>query len=203
MTNWTLEQKVQFSENQSTSKMSNTVIHITLKTVIISNSLLKKKKKRTMSGISRSRLLIRASGKMCRRTIQSEFLAWIKRNAGEQREKVLKLQKALEPFSCVKPSYITRLPATNGIPCSKVLFYGKKTNQKTKTFLADFINGERANNFLQTSVFKLIGFFFNYLILFCIFLPYPALLGTDLTQESKISSFRNSGSKFLVQTIRM
>lgn len=83
-----------------------------------------------MSGISRSRLLIRASGKMCRRTIQSEFLAWIKRNAGEQREKVLKLQKTLEPFSCVKPSYITGPPATNGIPYSKALYYGGGKTQK-------------------------------------------------------------------------
>lgn len=45
--------------------------------------------------------------------------------------------------------------------------------------------------------------FFNDFILFCIFLPYPPLLGTDLTQGSKIFSFRNSGSKFLVQTILM
>lgn len=52
-----------------------------------------------MSGISRSRLLITASGKMCKRTIQREFLAWMKGNVGDQRGKVLKLQKALEPFS--------------------------------------------------------------------------------------------------------
>jgi len=51
------------------------VIDKTLKAVIMLNNLLKKKKKKTMSGISRSRLLIRASGKMCRRTIQIEFLA--------------------------------------------------------------------------------------------------------------------------------
>lgn len=98
VTKWTLEQKVQFSENQSTSKMSNAVIHKTLKTVIILNSHLKKKKKKTISENSRSRLLIRASGKMCKRTIQSKFLASVKGNIGEQREEVLKLQKTLEPF---------------------------------------------------------------------------------------------------------
>lgn len=126
-----LEQKVQFSENQSTSKMSNTVIHKTLKTVIILNCLLNKKKKkdkRTMSGIPRSRLLMTASGKMCRRIIQSEFLAWIK---WEHKGKVLKLQKALQPFSCVKPSYVTNPPETNSIACSKtkVNIMGKQTNK--------------------------------------------------------------------------
>jgi len=62
---------------------------------------------------------------------------------------VLKLQQALKPFSCVKLSYITKPPETNGIPCSKALHYGKKKN-----LLTDFINGETAKSFLWTSVFK-------------------------------------------------
>lgn len=150
-----------------------------------------------MSGISRSRLLIRASGKMCRRTIQSEFLTWIKGNAGEQRGKVLKLQKALEPFSCVKPRYVTKPPETNGVPCSKGLHYGKKIPSSR---LYKWKNSQQSS---LDFCLQIHSRFFNYFILLCTFWHYPALLGTVLTQESKISSFRNSGSKFLVQTILM
>lgn len=145
---------MQFSENQSRSKMSNTVIHKTLMTVIILTSSLNKKKKRkkTMSGISRSRLLITATGKMCRRTIQSEFLAWIKGNAGE---KCWNWKRPLSPSLGWSLAMLQSHQKQMASPAAKPYITEKNPTTNQEKPSSNLINGETANSILWNSVFKL------------------------------------------------